>query len=169
MLAGLLTGLIISLYLQEISMLYLVIFAVATVVVTMFVESRGLFLTVVSIPLLFTAVTVITAWAVTQSLAAEGSDPFSTTSIITSVYPLTQYFPWLFAVTGICVVIAVLRLWLLRRAARKRREQENRRRRRARARDRRGRAAAADARGHSSQITVEELLARRHARPHPEE
>lgn len=169
MLAGLLTGLIISLYLQEISMLYLVIFAVTTVVVTVFVESRGLFLTVVSIPLLFTVLTVITAWAVTQSLSAEGSDPFSTTAIITAVYPLTQYFPWLIAVTVICLVIAVLRLWLLRRAARKLREKENRRRRRARARDRRTRAAAADAREHSSQITVEELLARRNTRPHREE
>lgn len=169
MLAGLLTGLIISLYFQEISLLYLVFFAVTTVFVAMFVESRGLFLTVVSIPLLFTAMTVATAWAITQSLSVEGSDPFSTTAILTAVYPLTQYFPWLLAVTLICLLIAVIRLWLLRRAARKRREQERRRRRRARARDRRGRAAAADAREHSSQITVEELLARRHTQPRGQE
>lgn len=160
MVAGLLTGLVISFSQQEISLFYLVIFLIATVTVTMLVEVRGLFLTVVAIPLLFAVMTVISAWTVTRSLAAEGTAPFSTTSILTAVYPLTQYFPWLLTVTVICLVIAVLRVSLVRRTAHNQQVRERRRSRRALNRDRRTLNAAAHARGSSPQVTVEELLAR---------
>ncbi len=170
--AALTTGLLISLNGQSIGLPFLLSFAIVAGLVTLLVEARGLFLTVASGPVLFVGFTVLSSWLVTQSQAAEGSDPFSTTAIITSIYPLTQYFPWLFWVTVVCVLIAVLRLWLLRRAARQAEALERERRRRAMEAERENREHYASARARTTRrnregadrVTVQELMDRNLAR-----
>ena len=79
--AALITGLLLSINAQSIGTPYLICFGVAAVVVALFTEARGLFLVVASLPLVFGIMTVISAWAVTRSLAAEGSAAFSTTTV----------------------------------------------------------------------------------------
>ena len=54
LIAALVTGGLISLYTQVIGWPFLAIFALASIIVATFVNPRGLFITVVSIPLLFT-------------------------------------------------------------------------------------------------------------------
>ena len=173
--AALITGLLISLNGQAIGLPFLLSFAIAAVAVTLLVEARGLFLTIASGPILFVGFTVLASWLVTQSQAAEGSDPFSTTAIITSIYPLTQYFPWLFWATAACVLIGALRLWLLRRAARQAENLERERRRRAVEAERENRDHYASARARTARpsrriregedrVTVQELMERNRGR-----
>lgn len=169
--ASLITGLLLSLHGQTLGLPFLLFFAVAAVVVTLLVEARGLFLTVATGPILFVFFTVLASWLVTQSQTVEGSDPFSTTAILASVYPLTQRFPWLFWVTIICVIIAVLRLWLLRRATRRAENAERARRRRVAEAERVNRDQYANARARTARpsrrarereerVTVQELMER---------
>lgn len=132
--------------------------------VALFTEARGLFLVVASLPLVFGIMTVISAWAVTRSLAAEGSAAFSTTTVITALFPLAQFFPVLFGATAAAGLIAVLRLWLLRRSGRARERAAIEHRRRAAEADRVNRDTASRARQRTNQVTVDELLARNRAR-----
>lgn len=162
-LAALVTGLLLSLGAQEVTTPFLICYAVATLAVTLFVEARGLFLTVASIPPLFAVMTVISSWLVGRSLANAGTDPFSTTSVIAAIYPITQFFPWLAVVTVLSIVIAVVRIWLLRRADAQRQEQAVKSRRHHTEADRRNRTTAVRARRQSTQVTVEELIARNKA------
>lgn len=176
--AALITGLLISYNGQELSWPFLLAFTLAAIVITVLVEARGLFLTVASGPVFFLIYTLLSSWLVTRSQSAEGSDPFSTTAIITSVYPLTQYFPWLFWVTVICVLIAVGRLWLLRRNARlaERTELKRRRHYAAAEKENRDRYASVRARTQRSErgargsgaerITVQELMERNRSDGH---
>lgn len=162
--AALITGLLLSINAQSIGTPYLICFGVAAVVVALFTEARGLFLVVASLPLVFGIMTVISAWAVTRSLAAEGSAAFSTTTVITALFPLAQFFPVLFGATAAAGLIAVLRLWLLRRSGRARERAAIEHRRRAAEADRVNRDTASRARQRTNQVTVDELLARNRAR-----
>lgn len=163
-LAALVTGLLLSVNAQTIGTPYLICFAVAALLVALFTEARGLFLVVASLPLLFGVMTVGSSWAVTRSLAAEGTDAFSTTTILTSLFPLVQYFPALFAVTAATIFIAVGRVWLLRRSGRARDKAAIANRRRTSEADRVNRDTATRARRRTNQVTVDELLARNRSR-----
>ena len=188
-LAALVTGLLLSINGQAVGLPYLLCFAVAALVVALFTEVRGLFLTVAAIPLLFGIMTVFSAWAVTRSLTAEGTAAFSTTTIVTALFPLAQFFPVLLGVTAGAAAIALLRVWLSRRsgraaesaalhdrrrvaeADRRNRDAVSRARRRVAEADRRNRDAVSRARRRTNQVTVEELLARnrdRQTAPRPE-
>lgn len=167
--AALITGLLLSISFQQVGLPYLVIFIIAGLFTALFTEPRGLFLTVVSLPLLFGVMTPVAAWSVARSLAAEGTPAFSMATIATSVYPLIQFFPVLLAVTLGAGIIAALRLWLLKRAQRAQARVVQRARRRSAEVERRNRAAASRARHRTNQVTVEELLARNRQRAAPTE
>lgn len=170
-LAALVTGLLLSVNAQTIGTPYLICFAVGAILVALFNEARGLFLVVASLPLLFGVMTVGSSWAVTRSLAAEGTNAFSTTTILTSLFPLVQYFPVLFAVTAAAIFIAVGRIGLLRRSDRVRKNAALANRRRTAEADRVNRDTATRARRRTNQVTVDELIARNRSRaksPRPE-
>ncbi|QGU04164.1 DUF6542 domain-containing protein [Corynebacterium comes] len=162
--AALITGLLLSVNAQTIGTPYLVCFGVAAIVVALFTEARGLFIVVASLPLLFGIMTVVSSWTVTRSLAAEGSAAFSTTTILTALFPLAQFFPVMFGVSAAAAIIAVLRIWLLRRSGRARDAAAIEHRRRASEADRVNRDTASRARRRTNQVTVEELLARNRSR-----
>lgn len=159
-LAALITGLLLSINAQAIGWPFLLCFAVAGIVVALATEARGLFLTIAAMPLLFGTMTVLTSWMVGRSLASDGTPAFSTTSIVTAIYPLAQFFPVLGGVTLVAAVIAAVRIWLLRRSGRVREETAIEVRRRTAEADRRNRDTVSRARSRANQVTVEELLAR---------
>jgi len=163
-LAALITGLLLSINAQAIGWPFLLCFAVAGIVVALATEARGLFLTIASMPLLFGTMTVLTSWMVGRSLASDGTPAFSTTSIVTAIYPLAQFFPVLGGVTLIASIIAAVRIWLLRRNGRAREESAIEVRRRTAEADRRNRDTVTRARSRANQVTVEELLARNRER-----
>ena len=163
-LAALITGLLLSINAQAIGWPFLLCFAVAGIVVALATEARGLFLTIASMPLLFGTMTVLTSWMVGRSLASDGTPAFSTTSIVTAIYPLAQFFPVLGGVTLIAAIIAAVRIWLLRRDGRAREESAIEVRRRTAEADRRNRDTVTRARSRANQVTVEELLARNRER-----
>lgn len=163
-LAALITGLLLSINAQAIGWPFLLCFAVAGIVVALATEARGLFLTIASMPLLFGTMTVLTSWMVGRSLASDGTPAFSTTSIVTAIYPLAQFFPVLGGVTLVAAIIAAVRIWLLRRNGRAREESAIEVRRRTAEADRRNRDTVSRARSRANQVTVEELLARNRER-----
>lgn len=162
--AALITGLLLSLAFQGVGAAYLWCFALGAVLVTLLVNPRGLFLTVASLPLLFGIGLLASSWSVERSLASEGTPLFSRTTALITVYPLTQYFPWLAIVTVLCAVIAVVRLVLLRRRVSSQERVARDQRERMAASDRRNRALSTSARRRSEQLTVQELIERNRSR-----
>src|SRR5699024_159881 len=92
-------------------------FILGAVAASAMVHVRGLFLTVASIPLLFSIAIFITSWLVSRATAADGSPLFSTTILVTSAYPLLEVFPQLAITVIICVIIAVFRLYRAKQKA----------------------------------------------------
>lgn len=112
--AALVTGALLSYNSLQLSTLYLVCFAVAAVVVAVFTQARGIFLLAASVPTVFAVVTVGASWLFGRAQAPNLA-PFSTTSILASIYPFIQFFPTLFWVSLGVAVIGGLRVWLLQR------------------------------------------------------
>ncbi|WP_420100109.1 DUF6542 domain-containing protein [Corynebacterium sp.] len=84
---------------------YVILFAVSAVVCTALVELRGLFLTVVLLPVYwFFGITVA---GLVGSSGTAGSGP--RTALITAAYPAVEKFLWLVVSLVVCVVIAVAR------------------------------------------------------------
>ena len=115
--AALATGLIISTITASVSWPFLICFILGAVAASAMVHVRGLFLTVASIPLLFSIAIFITSWLVSRATAADGSPLFSTTILVTSAYPLLEVFPQLAITVIICVIIAVFRLYRAKQKA----------------------------------------------------
>lgn len=160
LIAALVTGLLVSLATGGLGLTFLVCFAVASLLMTLLVDPRGIFLTVASLPLLFGLGTVLTAWSVGRVQASDGAPLFSRATVVTALYPLTEHFPWMAVVTLVAVVIGVARLWLLRRRRAELERQAIESRRRTAEADRRNRTLSSSARKRADQITVEELLSR---------
>ena len=143
------------------------LFTVASIVVTTFVNPRGLFVTVASIPLLYTFFMLLTGVLIAYFQLPEGQTSLGKTSAVLIVYPLTQFFPVLLFVALGSLLIALLRLRLLKRQNEDIRAREERQRRSVSATNRRTRHEASRSRQRSSgqssdkKVTVEELLARR--------
>ncbi|MCX7542130.1 hypothetical protein OS128_04260 [Corynebacterium sp. P5848] len=114
MILSLIVGTVISVNQQQISGVYLGLFAATALGCTLFVVPRGLWLTTAGVPLMFGVATPVAAWTITRSTAAEGSDAFSATGIATAIYPLAQHFPILAATTVGCILVAALRLTRVR-------------------------------------------------------
>ncbi|MGP6173653.1 DUF6542 domain-containing protein [Corynebacterium sp. A21] len=170
--AALVTGLVISVAMGTIGAGYLACFAIAGIAVALLVELRGLFLTVAALPLLFSLVTPVASWFVSQTLTGSNAE-FSATAVVTSIFPLLQFFPLLFTVTLGSAAIALLRLWLFNRRERERERSARSARRRDAEAERVNRATAHRARQTSTRIprqpraertgervTVEELMQR---------
>ncbi|PRQ12256.1 hypothetical protein C1Y63_01455 [Corynebacterium sp. 13CS0277] len=172
--AALVTGLVLSVVAKDLGAAYLVAFALGAFATTLLVEARGLFLTVAQVPILFAIVTPVAGWLVQNSTQPEGkAADFSTTGLLTAVFPVATFFPVLLAVTLGCVLLGTLRYITARRrddqayatavAARKRMNDSDRENvettSRVRARTRR---ALEDP---SRQVTVDELLKKRSTQP----
>ncbi|MDK8625884.1 DUF6542 domain-containing protein [Corynebacterium appendicis] len=163
--AALVTGGLIALYNEAVGLPFLVLFTVASIVVATFVNPRGLFLTVASIPLLYTFFMLFTGVLIAYFQLPEGQTSLGRTSAVLILYPLTQYFLVLLFVTLGSLLIALLRLRLLKKQNDDIRAREERQRRSISATNRRTRREASRSRQRSSgtdtRVTVEELLARR--------
>ena len=127
MIAVTITGLVLAAETGTAPMAYFVLFAVACVVCTVLVESRGLFLTVAAQPLYFLIGALAIGWLSSQATAGNSSK----TKLITAIYPTIEHFLWLLIPFLISVVIAVIRWRHYRRVlARPQREDVSARRRR---------------------------------------
>ena len=130
LIAALVTGGLISLYTEVIGWPFLAIFALASVVVATFVNPRGLFITVVSIPVLFTFFLLFTGTLNAYFSLPEGQTSLGRTSVLVILYPLVQFFPVLAMVTLGALLIAFVRYQLLKRLNDDIRRHELRQRRR---------------------------------------
>lgn len=157
--AALFTGALLSLSTGAISWPLLALYALAVIAVTTLINPKGLSLTVTSAPLLFVATLVVVGWIMSRdSLAAGGAS--AKTALLAIAYPVAEFFPVLFFTTLGSLVIAGVRLRLIKRqnAGIRRREMEerstiNRNNRRTTSQGRRAREQA-------QSVPVQELLDR---------
>ena len=115
--AALVTGLLISSITASVGWPFLICFILGAIAASLIVHVRGLFLTVASIPLLFSIAIFITSWIVSRASAGEGSPMLSATILVTSAYPLLQVFPHLAITLLGCIAIAVFRLYRAKQKA----------------------------------------------------
>ncbi|WP_273665906.1 DUF6542 domain-containing protein [Corynebacterium massiliense] len=151
LIAALITGLLLSLLTGDVSWPYAVCLIVSAVAVAAFVEPRGIFVSVATIPLWYVLITPLAGWLVTLRAGSEDKRPFAKTTLITSVFPTAELFPWLLVAFLAAVVIGWLRLKRLKRRA------ENDR---AKAQYTRRATAEADRRNRDNRLSVAELIAR---------
>lgn len=174
LIAALATGGLISLYNEVIDWPFLTLFALAAVLVATFVNPRGLFITVASIPVLFTFFLLLTGTLNAYFALPEGQTSLGRTSALLILYPLVQFFPVLIMVTLGALLITLVRYQLLKRQnedirrreaqQRRRTSETNRRTTREASRSRATATATSRRRDRSSggqKVTVDELLARR--------
>ena len=163
--AALVTGGLIALYNEAIGMPFLILFAVAAIVVTTFVNPKGLFITVATTPLLYTFFLLLTGTLNAYFQLPEGQTSLGKTSVLLILYPLVQYFPVLLFVALGTTLIALLRYRLLKTQNDDILAREERQRRQVSATNRRTNREATRSRKRNvnpeSRVTVEELLARR--------
>lgn len=163
--AALVTGGLIALYNEAIGMPFLILFAVAAIVVTTFVNPKGLFITVATTPLLYTFFLLLTGTLNAYFQLPEGQTSLGKTSLLLILYPLVQYFPVLLFVALGTTLIALLRYRLLKTQNDDILAREERQRRQVSATNRRTNREATRSRKRNvnpeSRVTVEELLARR--------
>lgn len=105
---------------------YLVLFLLTAVICTSLVELRGLFLTVVLLPV-YWFVGVTAAGLISDSSGAWGNS--RKTALITAAYPAIENFLWLLVAFLLCVVIAVVRQRIDAAALESQRRRERARRR----------------------------------------
>ena len=105
------TGIVLTWGAQGIPMSYFVLFAVAMLVCTMFVDPRGLFLTIAAFPLYFFVGTFVVILLASPSglTGAQGK-----ARLATAVYPTIEHFLWLGVPFLACLIIGVVRWWLYR-------------------------------------------------------
>ena len=115
--AALVTGLLISSITASVGWPFLICFILGAIAASLIVHVRGLFLTVASIPLLFSIAIFITSWIVSRASAGEDSPMLSATILVTSAYPLLQVFPHLAITLLGCIAIAVFRLYRAKQKA----------------------------------------------------
>ncbi|MDK8795181.1 hypothetical protein QP994_05055 [Corynebacterium sp. MSK044] len=164
LIAALVTGGLISLYTQMIGWPFLAIFALASVIVATFVSPRGLFITVVSIPLLFTFFLLLTGTLNAYFSLPEGQTSLGRTSVLVILYPLVQFFPVLAMVTLGALLITVVRYQLLKRLNDDIRRHELRQRRRTNEANRRSVREASRSR-HLPERTAERTIERTAEQP----
>lgn len=98
----------------ELGATYSVCFVAAAILAALFVEGRGLFLTVCALPLVYVLATFGVSLIINNN-ATVNQSAFSKSSLITSAVPVAEQFPVLAATTIVALIIAVVRYWLLRR------------------------------------------------------
>lgn len=109
MTAVILTGVVLGWGTGSIPMAFIVLYAIAAVLVTLIVEARGLFLTVVSLPLYFVVGVVLLGWI---SSPTGLGDIGLRALVLNMMYPAVQYFKWMFIPFVLATFVAVVR-WRL--------------------------------------------------------
>lgn len=156
--AALFTGALLAVSAGAITWPLLALFAAAVILTTLFVNPRGVFLTLVTAPLLFLVAVVASGLVIGKDqLAGEGASSRAAQLLV--VYPLVELFPWLFFVTLISAVIGVVRIQLIKRQNRAIAAREARERRRVSSSNRRTANQATSSRS----VSVEELVRRERA------
>lgn len=157
--AALFTGVLLTLSAGSISWPLLTLYAAAVIIVTTLVNPKGLFLTVASAPLLFVTAVVTAGYVMARGELEVGGASKRAAQLLV-VFPVAELFPVLFSVTLGSVVIAVLRIWLIRRqnATIQRRETAERSLRSAS--NRRTNSEGRRARERAKSVPVQELLQR---------
>ncbi|MFK3621094.1 DUF6542 domain-containing protein [Corynebacterium hesseae] len=146
-----LVALTVSGVLGSVGLPFALIFGLGSLAVTWLVETRGLYMLVISLPLLYALGTVGGGFISSTSALPEGASPFSKTALLTTAFPLLQHFPVLIVTVIACALLAVLRLW---------RSDNRAKSREAEAQEKRRTDAASDLRNRSERLSVAELLAR---------
>lgn len=146
-----LVALAVSGVVGSVGMPFALIFGLGSLAVTWLVETRGLYMTVISLPLLYAVGTVGSGFINSTAGLPKGASPFSKTAILTTAFPLVQHFPVLIVTVLACALLAVLRLW---------RSDNHAKSREAEAQEKRRADAASDRRNRSERLSVAELLAR---------
>lgn len=146
-----LVALAVSGVLGSVGLPFALIFGLGSLAVTWLVETRGLYMTVISLPLLYALGTVGGGFINSAAGLPEGASPFSKTAILTTAFPLLQHFPVLIVTVVACALLAVLRLW---------RSDNHAKDLKAEAQKKRRAEAASDRRSRSERLSVAELLAR---------
>ena len=127
MLAIVFTGLVLANGDRTIPTLFFGLFAVGMIASTIFVEPRGLFITVASFPLFYLFGSLLIGWF----SSGKATIASRKTKIITSIYPAIEHYLWLLIPFLIAVGIAVFRWWSFRESlTRKAAKLEMQRRRR---------------------------------------
>lgn len=112
--AALLTGILLSHGSGSLGKIYLACFIVSTVVVATITQARGLLLVVAGIPIVFVGMTFAATLFFGWQAAPTGSG-ITITTLVTSAYPVIQFFPTLVWTTLAAAVISAVRVWLLKR------------------------------------------------------
>lgn len=157
--AALFTGALISLSTAVIGWPFLTLYAVAVIVVATLVNPRGLFLNVASAPIMFVIAVVVVGWIMARSEIAAGGAS-GKAALLLVFYPVTEMFPVLFAVTAGSVIIAVVRIQLIKRRNEKLLKRETAERTRANRSNRRTNSEGRRARERAKAVPVQELLRR---------
>lgn len=127
MLAIVLTGLVLANGDNTIPTLFFGLFAVGMIASTIFVEPRGLFITVASFPLFYLFGSLLIGWF----SSGRATIASRKTKVITSIYPAIEHYLWLLIPFLVAVGIAVFRWWNFRESlTRKAAKLEMQRRRR---------------------------------------
>lgn len=127
MLAIVFTGLVLANGDSTIPTLFFGLFAVGMIASTIFVEPRGLFITVASFPLFYLFGSLLIGWF----SSGRATIASRKTKVITSIYPAIEHYLWLLIPFLIAVGIAIFRWWNFRESlTRKAAKLEMQRRRR---------------------------------------
>ena len=157
--AALFTGVLLSLSTAVIGWPFLALYAAAVIVVATLVNPRGLFLTVASAPILFVVAVVIAGWVMSRNQIAAGGAS-GKAALLLVFYPVTELFPVLFAVTLGSIVIAVVRIRLIKRHNEQLLRRETAERTRINRSNRRTNSEGRRARERAKAVSVDELLRR---------
>ena len=127
MLAIVFTGLVLANGDTTIPTLFFGLFAVGMIASTIFVEPRGLFITVASFPLFYLFGSLLIGWY----SSGRATIASRKTKVITSIYPAIEHYLWLLIPFLVAAGIAVFRWWNFRESlTRKAAKLEMQRRRR---------------------------------------
>lgn len=157
--AALFTGALLSLSTGVIGWPFLALYAVAVIVVSTLVNPRGLFLNVASAPILFVIAVVIAGWVMSRDQIAAGGSS-GKAALLLVFYPVTELFPVLFAVTLGSVIIAFVRIRLIKRHNEQLVRRETAERTRINRSNRRTNSEGRRARERAKAVSVDELLRR---------
>lgn len=127
MLAIVFTGLVLANGDTTIPTLFFGLFAVGMIASTVFVEPRGLFITVASFPLFYLFGSLLIGWF----SSGRATIASRKTKVITSIYPAIEHYLWLLIPFLVALGIAIFRWWNFRESlTRKAAKLEMQRRRR---------------------------------------
>lgn len=157
--AALFTGALLSLSTGAISWPLLALYALAVIVVTTLINPKGLSLTVTTAPLLFVITLLGVGWIMSRdSLATGGAS--AKTALLAIAYPVAEYFPVLFFTTLGSLLIAGVRLRLIKHQNAGIRKRETAERTSLHRSNRRTNSQGRRAREQAQSVPVQELLDR---------